>query len=296
MARALGRILVTGAGGFIGAALVSRLKTLAEEVTATDLGGSLPCDVPCDLTDFAQVEGLVACGFDTIFHCGAVSGPMVMADRPLEVWRINASGTAHVLEAARRHGQARVIVCSTSEVYGCLTGAVNETTPPAPRSVYGASKLAAEVAVQGYVCEGVDAVAVRLSWIYGPGRRTPTMLETALRALVAGEDFQIAADPDDPTHYLWVDDAVIGLVRSAEITKLSRRCFNVTAGAAVPMREVVRVLNGLATGGRISLRPVPPDLAPSSIDNRAAEIELGFKADISLETGLYLYLEALRRR
>ncbi len=291
MARALGRILVTGGDGFIGATLVARLQTLGHTVTATDLGGA----VPCDLTDFAQVEGVVARGFDTIFHCGAVSGPMVMADRPLEVWRINASGTAHVLEAARRHGQARVVVCSTSEVYGGLTGAVDEATPPAPRSVYGASKLAAEAAVQGYVCEGVDAVALRLSWIYGPGRRTATTLETALRALVADEDFQIAADPDDPTHYLWVDDAVTGLMRAAELAELSRRCFNITTGAAVPMREVVRVLNGLATGGRISLQHAPPDPAPSSIDNRAAQAELGFKAEIPLETGLHLYLEALRR-
>ena len=290
MARAFGRILVTGGDGFIGATLVARLQALGHAVTASDLGGN----VPCDLTDFAQVEGVVARGFDTIFQCGAVSGPMVLTDRPLEVWRINTSGTAHLLEAARRHGQARVVVCSTTEVYGGLTGAVDEETPPAPRSVYGASRLAAEAAVQGYVCEGVDAVAVRLSWIYGPGRRTPTTLETALRALVAGEDLQIAADPDDPTHYLWVDDAVIGLLRLAEITKLSRRCFNITAGAAVPMREVVRVLNRLATGGRISLRHVPPALAPWSIDTRAAELELGFKADISLETGLYLYLEALR--
>ncbi|MGV8989491.1 MAG: NAD-dependent epimerase/dehydratase family protein [Cypionkella sp.] len=291
MARALGRVLVTGANGFIGAALVSRLKALGLAVMATDLGGKLPCD----LTDFAQVEGVVSHGFDTIFHCGAVSGPMVMADRPLDVWRINANGTAHVLEAARRHGQARVVVCSTTEVYGRLTGAVDEETQPEPPSVYGASKLAAEAAVKGYVCEGVDAVVLRLSWVYGPGRRTPTTLESALRALVADEDLQIAADPADPTHYLWVDDAVTGLLRSAEISKLSRRCFNITGGAAVPMREVVRALNGMPTRGQISLRQAPPTLAPDFIDSGAAERELGFKADIPLEAGLFLFLEALRR-
>ena len=159
--RDLGRVLVTGAQGFVGAALTRRLRAAGQDVTGTDLRSA---SEPCDLTDYAQVDAVIRGGYQTIFHCGAVSGPMVLADQPLAIWRINALGTAHVLEAARVHGTARVVVCSTSEVYGTGLRWVDEVSPPDPPSVYGASKLAAEVATLAYVREhGLDAVTVRLS-------------------------------------------------------------------------------------------------------------------------------------
>ena len=83
-------------------------------MTATD--PATP-DHACDLTDFAQVLVVVQGGYDTIFHCGAVSRTMVMADQPLKLWRINALGMAHVLETARRTGRTRLVICSTSEVH-----------------------------------------------------------------------------------------------------------------------------------------------------------------------------------
>jgi len=287
--RALGRVLVTGSSGFLGSALVARLRAEGREVTASDL----EADPSCDLTDFAMVEALVSRGFDTIFHCGAVSGPMVMADRPLDVWRINAGGAAHVLEAVRRHGSARVIVCSTTEVYGDWSGDVDEDTPSRPTSVYGASKLAAEAAVLGYLREGVDAVALRLSWIYGPGRRTPTMLESALRALAAGRDMAIGAHPDDPTHYLWIDDAVTGLMCAAAAPAPPHRIYNITAGSGLPMGEVVRLLSEAAPRGRVSLCDASPGKGPTSILSERARTDLGFSAGTSFATGCARYLAKL---
>ena len=84
--RRLGRVLVTGANGFIGAALVDRLRRDGEEVVASDLdrGGAASADFQgCDITDPRQVERLFARGpFDTTFHGGAISGPMVMRRPP----------------------------------------------------------------------------------------------------------------------------------------------------------------------------------------------------------------------
>lgn len=294
-----GRVLVTGARGFLGAAAVGGLRAQGVEVVASDIGESGAGDTPithCDVTDFGQVETAIReGGFDTILHCGAVSGPMVMPDRPLEIWRINAGGTAHVLEAARCYGVGRVVICSTSEVYGTCSSSVDETTLPRPASVYGASKLAAEQAMLGYVGEhGVDAVALRLSWIYGPGRTTPTTLEQAIRAGLQGRDALMDAAPEAPTHYIHIDDALQGLLRAATVTTPEERLFNITAGPAVPMSQVARLVEQMSANVTVGCTAAA-NSAPgiTHIDNSLAARALAFKVAVPLAEGLERYRAAL---
>lgn len=293
--RNLGRVLLTGAGGFLGLELTRRLRADGVELVTSDLSGG---DIPCDLTDPESVMALGARGpFDTVLHCGAVSGPMVMAEKPLEIWRINASGTAHLLEAARRHGAGRVVICSTTEVYGRLTGPVDEETLPAPVSVYAASKLAAEQAMIGYVHQhGLDAVALRLSWIYGPGRTTPTMLERMLRAAIEGKPACFEAHSDDMTHYLYVEDAVGAILSAAQRTSLSHAVCNVSAGAGLRLGTIVDEILGLRPTAQISLTGTPQAQAmPSMIANELCASDLGYRPRISMKAGLSLYLDALDR-
>lgn len=290
--RDLGRVLVTGAAGFLGAALVGRLRGMGRLVVATDMGLA---ECPCDLTDFAQVERVVGQGgFHTMFHCGAVSGPMLLADQPLSIWQINALGTAHVLEAARRNGVARVVVCSTCDVYGDVTGVADETTLPRPVSVYGASKVAAEAAMLGYIREhGLDAVALRLAWIYGPGRQTPTSLEAMIRAGMAGTTVKVAAGPDDITHYLYIEDAVNGLLCASLAATLTHRIYNISAGRGVRMQDLVKTFLSLDPKAAIILTDTAAPALPETLDNRRAARELGFRPTTSLAEGLALYRDAL---
>lgn len=292
-ARDLGPVLVTGARGFLGGALVARLRATGHQVTATDVGAG---NAPCDVTDFGQVEAIFRGGaFETVFHCGAVSGPMVLADQPLAIWRINALGTANVLEAARRYSAGRVIVCSTTNVYGDLTGQVDEQTLPMPTSVYAASKLAAENAVLGYVREhGLDTIALRLSWIYGPGRRTPTELEEVLIASLKGRTATFSAAPDDFTHYLYIEDAVDGLICAGRASVPPERIYNITAGLGVQARRVAEIIAELRPGFRCRLSsPQPSSGGPSAIDIRRAGQDLGFHPATKLDVGLEKYLWAL---
>lgn len=291
--RDLGRVLVTGAQGFVGAALTRRLRAAGQDVTGTDLRSA---SEPCDLTDYAQVDAVIRGGYQTIFHCGAVSGPMVLADQPLAIWRINALGTAHVLEAARVHGTARVVVCSTSEVYGTGLRWVDEVSPPDPPSVYGASKLAAEAATLAYVREhGLDAVTVRLSWIYGPGRLTATNLETVLRAVIAGQEAVFDASPEHITHYLYIDDAVSGVIAAGRAAVLQDRLYNISAGDGVTVGSLAEILRGLHPQGRIRFGGAGlPCGGPLAISNRRAAVQLGFEPAVSAGVGLDRYLRALR--
>lgn len=299
--RRLGRVLVTGADGFIGAALIERLRQGGEEVIASDLdrGARASADFQaCDITDPRQVEALFARGpFDTIFHAGAVSGPMVMADRPLEIWRINVLGTAHLLEAARLNGAGRLVLCSSCSVYGPMHGAlIDEATPPDPETVYGASKVAAEQAMIGYVREhGLDAVALRLAWVYGPGRRTPTTLEWLLRAAIDGESVMIDGSPSETTHYVFVDDIVDGLMAAGLAAGTPRLAYNLSAGSGLPFSQVVATIRDLEPEARIAFaRGQIKETGPLGFDLTNAARDLGYRPRVALAQGLRRYLDALR--
>ena len=297
--RELGRVLVTGAGGFLGSALVAELWALGADVVATDIGpvaATVGGMIPCEVTDFDRVDAVVKEGaFATILHCGAVSGPMVMPDRPLDIWRINADGMTNVLEAARRHAVPRIVTCSTSEVYGDRSGRVDETSRPHTASVYGASKLAGEEAMLGYAREhGVDAMALRLSWIYGPGRQTPTTLDALLRATIAGRDTTLPMPADAYTHYLHIDDAVQGVMCAATAADTGSRIFNITTGPGVPMADVAETVMGLYPGVQVKCgAPDPAGRGIAEIDNSLAAREIGFAPRIALVDGLKRLCAAL---
>ena len=111
----------------------------------------------------------------------------------------------NLTQVGRDHSldQGRVVVCSTSDAYGDQTGSVDEDSPPPRHRFTPQARLQRQAALQGYVREHkLDAVALRLSWIYGPGRRTPTLLEDMIRAAMSGRDISVDAAPDvSPTPY-----------------------------------------------------------------------------------------------
>ncbi len=299
--RRLGRVLVTGGAGFLGSALVDRLRRDGVETIGSDLGhgAANPAGLrACDLTDRRQVDALVDNQqIDTIIHAGAVSGPMVMAERPLDIWQINVTGTAYLLEAARRNRVNRFVLCSSVDVYGpSSSGVISEDTDFAPETVYGASKVAAEAAMTGYSREhGVDAVALRFSWIYGPGRRTPTTLERLIRAGLAGEAVTLDDSASDRTHYLYIEDAVAGVLAAAKAPAgLPRRAYNISAGDGLPLGEVVKTLVSHLPRLRVSFRESrTPELGPTGFELTNAARDLHYRPQVSLSQGLRNYVEAL---
>ncbi len=288
-----GRTLVTGAGGFIGRALVSALTARGIDTVASDAapGGAW---LRCDVTDFDRLRELVNDErIGTIIHCGAVSGPMVLAGNPLAVWRINAGGTANVLETARRAGVGRVVVCSSTEVYGATQGRVDEQTPADPASVYAASKLAAEQATLAWARQhGVDALALRLAWIYGPGRVTETQLETLLLNALEGRETMIDGAETDWTHYLHVTDALDALIAAALAPTLGHRLYNVSGGRGVSVGELLDTVRRLVPGGHVVFSGAG-DRQPATIANDRIAADLGATPRISLEDGLGGYLHVL---
>jgi GDP-4-dehydro-6-deoxy-D-mannose reductase len=182
------KVLVTGANGFLGkwvcAELLARGHRVGGGVKSLNEVVDLPPSwrerlagvrwVSLDLAHGDEVEAALRPGHDAIIHLAAVASGMEARAHPLAAWEINCLGTCAMLYGMERLGlQARFILASTGEVYGPgLSRAAREGDPVAPCSPYGASKAAAELALQEY-CRRTDGdgLVARLFPFTGPGQQ-----------------------------------------------------------------------------------------------------------------------------
>ena len=228
------RMLVTGAAGFIGSHLVDRLLTDCHEVVGVDnlctgdrenvahVDPDAPftfveADVCDDLLAEKELEGAL----DGVFHLASPASPVDYHRLPIETLRAGSEGTRRVLELARERN-ARVLVASTSEVYGdpethpqaeSYRGNVN---PVGPRSVYDEAKRFGEALAAAYAREGLADVRIaRIFNTYGPrmrlsdGRALPEFCCAALR----GDALPVFGDGSQTRSFCYVTDLVDGLVR-----------------------------------------------------------------------------------
>lgn len=299
-------VLVTGVEGLIGHAVAVQLRDAGLRpvgadrriADAADLG--IPI-VEADLGDLHALYGtLAAHGCGAVVHCGAVSGPMLARGDPAGLMRTNVVGTLDVLEAARRLGLRRVVVCSSLMVYGPNDGSpLDEDSPLEAADTYGASKVAAEALVRAYASEhGVDAVMARLAWVYGPRRQTACGIRRMVEDALAGRPTRFASGASAMRQYVHVDDAASALVALLRAPRLARLAYNVSGGDYRPFGEVVGVVRALFPAADIAVGDAPdredPPMGPLSI--AAIERDVGWRPSIPLEAGIASYADWLRAR
>jgi nucleoside-diphosphate-sugar epimerase len=170
------RIVVTGANGFVGTAVVKELIDHGYEVVAMHRKTSSTktiSDLPClfaeaDITDY-EVLLAVFKGADAIMHIAALFREAKYPDS--EYARVNVDGTRNVFEAAIACGVPRVIHCSTNGVHANIAGTpTDETTAFKPGDVYQVSKLDGELLASNYYVSGkITGIIIRPAMIWGPG-------------------------------------------------------------------------------------------------------------------------------
>ncbi|MCI3205269.1 MULTISPECIES: NAD(P)-dependent oxidoreductase [Pandoraea] len=300
-------IVVTGAAGLLGAAVARKLKDRGDDVIAIDRTGGHSIDgldvIRCDLTEIHRLHELTRKGVSAIIHCGAYSGPMVARDEPYSMVQVNIVGTANMLEIARIHQARRFVFCSSTSAYGHIAlpegGRIGEDSPLKPESLYGASKVASEYLVESYAKQyGVDGVSARISWVYGPRRTTDCVIRTMLTDALHRRPTRMPFGSDFHRQFIHIDDAANGLIRALDAPTLPRRTYNITGGSRVTFSQIAEIVRAVVPEADIQLQAGPDCLDESQglFDISAAQRDLGYSPQVSLEAGIERYAAWLRQQ
>lgn len=299
-------VLVTGGAGFVGSSLVRRLLARGDEVRVLDdlstgRRENVPAEaelIEADLRDADAVRNAVR-GCELVFHQGALpSVPRSFAD-PHTSAAIIIEGTLNVLLAARDEGVRRVVLASSSSVYGnggTLPRA--ESARPAPMSPYAVAKLAAEGFCSTYSREGVvETVTLRYFNVFGPGQDPDSayaaVIPRFITAAGAGAPLTIYGDGLQSRDFTYVEDTVVANLLAAEATEVDGAVLNVSGGAPRTVLDVANAV-GAQLGRGLLIEHLPTragDVRDSWADLSESKRLLGYEPKTSLEEGLAATIE-----
>lgn len=300
-----GAILVTGAAGLIGHAVCRRLVEAGESVIGIDRVAATIDGLDVTECDVTNIHGLhlLARQQDIagIVHCGAFSGPMVAAGSPPLMVDVNIVGTANMLEIARQVGGVRVVFCSSTSAVGPTPGPgpFDEDIVLRPSSVYGASKAASELLVQGYKRQhGVDGVSLRISWVYGPRRATACAIRQMIVDGLAGRATHLPFGRDFPRQYVHVSDVARALVLALGRRDLPRMDYFITGGSWQTLGEIGKMVEEIVPGAEVQVEAGadPVDDWQGRFDISNAARDLGYEPHVTLREGIASYRDWLARR
>jgi len=311
------RIVVTGAGGFIGSHLCellvsrgARVRALVRYTSRNDRGhlDDLAPDVreaievkALDLIDpFAVRDALE--GGSVVFHLAALIGIPYSYVAPASYLEVNARGTMNVLEAARAAGVERVVHTSTSEVYGTArTTPIDETHPLQGQSPYSASKIAADHLAESYHRSfGLPVTILRPFNAYGPRQSARAVIPSIVAQAIGGAA-EIRLGRLEPSRdFTFVTDTARAFVAVAESERAVGQVWNAGSERGVTVGELAKTILALTgSSARIvqeteRVRPEASEVFELLADSRRLRELTGWRAEVPLEAGLERTIEWAR--
>lgn len=307
------RVLVTGGAGFIGSHIVEELLRRGASVRVLDNFSSgkrenlesFQGDLEIQEGDLRDAQAIKAAthAVELVFHLAAfISVPQSMLE-PEECFAINVAGTTMLLEAARQAGVRKVVLSSSTAVYGDTDKfPTDEQTPLKPLSPYALSKQVNELYARLYTqTYSLPVVALRYFNVYGPRQNPDSAYAAAIsifaQRLVNGEPITIYGDGKQSRDFIFVKDVVRANLQAGE-SEAAGEVFNICTGHETSLLDLLEELSEVSPH-QPEVRfeaPRPGDIYRSLGNPEKAAAALGFRAGISLADGLAQTVEWMKNK
>ncbi|HEY0621345.1 MAG TPA: NAD-dependent epimerase/dehydratase family protein [Kribbella sp.] len=289
------RVLVTGASGFIGRAVVAALRQRDVPVTAVDReppDQSWDSGVEVVTGDLADQQVCIA-AFETrpraVIHLAALTSVLRSVDAPMRTFAENVTITQVLLELSRGSGVGQFVLASTNAVVGDVgASTITADLPLRPLTPYGATKAAGEMLLSAYSGSyGLSTAALRFTNVYGPGMsHKDSFVPRLMRAALTGTGVRVHGDGLQRRDLVYIDDVVAAILLALD-NGFDGRAI-VGSGSSVSVLELVEAVRSV-TGSPIPAEHVaaPAGEMPAVVVDVSASAEaLGYKPTVSLADGL----------
>ncbi|MDD5297431.1 MAG: NAD-dependent 4,6-dehydratase LegB [Rhodocyclaceae bacterium] len=302
------KVLVTGAGGFIGSHLVERLVRDGAEVRAflhynsrndwgllelasKDVMAHVEV-VTGDIQDPFSVSAAVK-GCRTVYHLSSLIAIPYSYVAPQNYVTTNVLGAVNVMQACREHGVDKVVHTSTSECYGTAQYVpIDEKHPLQGQSPYSASKIGADMIAESYWRSfGLPVAIVRPFNTFGPRQSARAVIPTIISQALAGKDIRLGSLT--PTRDLnYVEDTVEGFVRVAQAPESTGQVLNIGSGREISIGDLAQlILKMTGSDARIladesRMRPEKSEVERLLCNAEKAHRLVGWQPRFTLEQGL----------
>lgn len=302
------RILLTGASGFVGRALLRKFKELSLDVLAVGNDNAERCIKPCDLTDGYAVRQMVE-SFrpEIVLHLAAVSN--VTSD-PARTWEVNFEGTRNLVSSLRKFGAAPMIFASSTEIYGGAFAdglAKDETSPVQPKNTYARSKLAAESLLEETYAPIAPVISLRLGNHSGAGQGDGAVIpafasQIAQIELSGRPGSMLYGNLENERQFMDIDDVVDAYLRAMDLMPgiSGFKVYNVSSDTPIKVSKVLSLLlerSSVPVSADLDLsKPRANDIPRAFADASAFKKATGWSCDTPLEDTVTDVLNDWRNR
>ena len=290
------KVLVTGGNGFIGHTLVRRLLEEGNEVRVIDVKSIKFTHPKLEFVRRSVLEDIrwEMRDCDMVYHLAAELGVINSDKKPLGTLAVNIDGTVNVFRCALGTNVKKIVYTSSSEVYGEPREIpIKEDSPKSPVSIYGVSKLTAEMYAYGYAKEyGMDINPVRLFNVYGPGQGFEWVVPIFIQKVLNDESPQVFGDGSQVRCFTYIADVVNGI---ETVRKKGKKgdAYNIANTDQITMKELAELII------KVSEKNLKSKIVGFSNDTRTKEREimkripsieklkaLGWKPEVSVQEGI----------
>lgn len=318
------KVLVTGAAGFIGAAMCARLLARGDSIVAVD-NMSDYYDVALkaarvenlrkaandnfafhriNVADRAALAALFSGeSFDAVAHMAAQAGVRYSLDNPSAYIDANLVGFGNVLEGCRHNKVSHLLYASSSSVYGNATPPLAETDRvDAPVSLYAATKKANELMAHAYAhLYRLPCTGLRFFTVYGPWGRPDMAFFKFAKLMLAGRPLPVYNHGDLSRDFTYIDDVAEGVVRvldsrPGDDAGAPHKVYNLGNGKPVRLMDYIRALEAaLGVEAKCDMLPMQAgDVKSTCADTRAMQADFGFTPATTVADGLAAFADWYR--